>query len=365
MKNPYFEEIQTVFRSRIPGWDEVPVGDPVKVMAEALALTLFSADTRCRELLNHVVDNIPCILGFRPAAAVAGGVRVRISPSAKLRAAVEFPAGAAFAFKQGERRFEVKLDTSCVLSPGEVLLAEGSIAEIVENRLLGNLEGTSWESLPLPGGLLEAPQTLTIRFPDETSKVLQGLKADGLLQAGASRILSDSFVSSFDRVSIPASDKHVAGYRAMVRLHAPELRMVCDIRSLPCSEFKFVGDKGAQLADVALEAATSEPTPAETFLDFQKRFQFVQQHALVAFNGSLAQSSDELQATLKAQFPSIHCEVDTDSENETVSVSVPLGTDALVKRQIRHLTENKVSLRYEVMVVDRDMQTESGVQRVH
>lgn len=365
MKNPYFDEIQGVFRKRIQGWNEVPEGDPVKVMAEALATSLLHTDTRYRQLLDHVVDCIPSMLGFRRRAAHSGTVSIRIAPSAKLKSPVEIPVGTLFPLKNGDSRYEVKTLNAAFLNPAESVLINAEIVEVIEDRQLGFLQGTAWERVSLPANIVEEPELLTVRFPDETLKTLTRFSPDALLQGAGSQAIAQSFLCSVDHVTIPAADKHVAGYRALVRVHATELRLATDVSGLVAAEFKYAGEKGAHVADVVVERATSAPLPAESTIDFQKRFQLVQQQALAAFHGSLAQSTEEITSLLADRFPTLKCTVEVDTETETLFVYVPESADALFRRQVRHAVEAKVSLRFEVVVAESQAALGKGKANVH
>lgn len=352
----FHEQIQAVFRKRIPSWDEVPVGDPVKVMAEAIAVSLSQTEVRYQDLLDQLVARIPLLLGFQPRRAEAARVRVKITPNAKLKAVAEVPAGAVLGFKSGERKFEVRISAPCSVLPGVATTGEGVILEVLPGRNLGGLSGSSWETLPLPIGLVDVPEELTLRFPDDTVKTLTRFSAEALMSGVSASDLETAFVPSLDAITIPAADKLIAGYNALVQVHVPTMRVAVDPATIPMTDLKYSGEKGATFGEITVDSKLSSPVSAESDAEFRKRFQFVLQHALVAFHESAAFTVDEVESLVRYQFPGLDVAVDVDTELETVAVRVQPGAegglDAFQKRTLRHLVEQKVSLRYEVVIYE-------------
>jgi|GEM_PF-5111113 len=361
--NTYFEEIQRSFRSKVPGWDKIPTGDPMKILAEAVARCLESTEERYRGLLARTLRLSPALYGFRPRSATAAVVELTLNSNSKMKSAQVLAAQTVLSFRAGDRKFEASLVEEAVLVPGEALTVKASLVEILTDYQLGALKGENWEEIDLPVGATGSLDHVTLKFPDDTRReITAALEAVLLTDSSAS---TDQFFPSASGIVIPFAQALCGTYRAKVQVVAPILAVAVSPADIPSEEIKFVADKSAKIAEASLGATISEVVAKESDLEFHRRFQMVQKHALMAFQGSPAVSLEEIQSFIASEFPAAGApQLSVDMEKETVFVTISQPVSDLEKSRMRRQIEAKIGLRYE-LVLQTPVVAQEGVGNVH
>jgi hypothetical protein len=361
--NTYFEEIQRSFRSKVPGWDKIPTGDPMKILAEAVARCMESTEERYRGLLDRTLRLSPALYGFRPRPATAAVVELTLNGNSKMKAEQVLAALTVLSFRAGDRKFEASLVEEGVLVPGASLKVKASIVEILTDYQLGALKGENWEEIDLPVGATGSLDRVTLKFPDDTRREITAA-AEAVLLTDSSASM-DQFFPSASGIVIPFAQALCGSYRAKVQAVAPTLAVAVNPADIPSEEIKFVADKSAKIAEASLGATVSEVVAKESDLEFHRRFQMVQKHALMAFQGSPAVSLEEIQSFIASEFPAAGApQLSVDMEKETVFVTISQPVSVLEKSRMRRQIEAKIGLRYE-LVLQTPVVAEEGVGNVH
>jgi hypothetical protein len=359
--NEYQSAIDQVFRNHFPTWEQVPGGDPIRVLSEALAVSLQQTEARYQSLLHRVVQQAPVLMGLRPRRATAARVQLNVVASAKNTETVVVPGGRVFSFKAADRKFEAVVVSEVLIEPGTSQLVLADWIEVLDDNQVGTLHGKCWEAIDLPTGLLEEPDTLTLRFPDETVKQLERCTPDALLQAATD--LGDRFVVSPQSLLFPTAESLCRGYRASVLVFAKQLKVASDPLQLPLVEYKAAPEKNKQIAEVAVVGLETPSIGCESQAAFHERSQRVLQHALQLFYQGPALSTEELAQSLNHLFPMIRCEsilIDDKSETAVITVISLVGphVDAVTLGRVRIAAESKLSLRFEIAMRDQNRERE-------
>jgi hypothetical protein len=361
--NSYFEEIQRSFRSKVPGWDKIPTGDPMKILAEAVARCLESTEERYRGLLDRALRLSPALYGFRPRPATAAVVELTLNGNSKMKASQVLTAQTVLSFRAGDRKFEASLVEEGVLVPGEPLSVKASLVEVLTDYPLGALKGENWEEIELPVGATGSLDRVTLKFPDDTRREITAA-AEAVLLTDSSASM-DQFFPSATGIVIPFAQALCGSYRAKVQAVAPVLTVAVSPADIPTEEIKFIADKSAKIADATLGARVSDVIAKESELEFHRRFQMVQKHALMAFKGSPAVSLEEIQSFITSEFPAAGApQLGVDMEKESVFVTLFQPVSDLEKTRMRRQIEAKIGLRYE-LVLQTPALAEEGAGNVH
>jgi hypothetical protein len=153
----YQNIVDSNFRSKFPQWDSMSSWDPIKMVAEAMTLSLVAIERHHERLVSTFIDALPSLVGFEPQSALLPVGLIEISFNERAAPEAMLKRGSLLRFTNEQTNLFASLKSDIRITE-KICRVEVELFEKRTDWNLGTLKGEPWEIVYLPKEIALVPE---------------------------------------------------------------------------------------------------------------------------------------------------------------------------------------------------------------